>query len=369
MKYCVRWIVSLFAAVVVLWSAPAHAQQAPTVLHIADGRTIYVFGLRRWTVSMIQDSLGKYSPGDSLQSHACAAVLRYKLHFADAAALTVNMGGRQPNVVFVSVREPQDSARVHYRSVAMETTRARAGWRAVSDVIDKDPGRFSTIARTFLTPPPASTPPLKTVQTVPYASASPFARRDSALTDRATRAEREADGPVDPAVHFLRRRTTERDYQEALDAVTHSPNIYDRAIATLILFNFPNREAARVALFNAIREPTGMVRGYALDVLIGLAVRAKTPWSLTSVSTGIRQVLDGTSLFQLPGMIELLNTIPGVGPAQAAPFLKGGGEMLLNYLASDQPVLTNPVHALLVTLRGDDLGMNVAVWRAWIAGL
>ena len=68
-------------------------------------------------------------------------------------------------------------------------------------------------------------------------------------------------------------------------------------------------------------------------------------------------------------MIELLNEIPGVGPAQAVPFLKGGGEMLLNYLASDQPLLADPAHALLVRLRGDDLGTNVSAWRAWIAGL
>lgn len=369
MKYCIRWIVFMFVAGVALWSDAADAQQPPAVLHMADGRTIYVFGLRRWTVSMIQDSLGKYSPGDSLQSHACAAVLRYTLHFADAAAVTVDMGGRQPNVVFVSVREPQDSARVHYRSVGMETTRARAGWREVSDVIGTDRGRFSAMARTFLAPPPAPTPPLNTANIVPYLPASPFVPRDSTPTDRITRARRVTDEPIDPAVHFLRRRTTERDYREALDVIGRSRNIYDRAIASLILFNFSHRDATRVALFHAVRERDGIVRSLAIDVLTAMAARATTPWSFTQVSTDIRQVLDGTALFQLPGMIELLNEIPGVGPAQAVPFLKGGGEMLLNYLASDQPLLADPAHALLVRLRGDDLGTNVSAWRAWIAGL
>ena len=37
---------------------------------------------------MIEDSLAAYSPTDSLTGHACAAILRGKLHFADASVNT-----------------------------------------------------------------------------------------------------------------------------------------------------------------------------------------------------------------------------------------------------------------------------------------
>lgn len=54
-----------------------------SVLHV-QGKTVEVVGLNRWTPAMIQDSMSLYAPGQSLLSHGCAAVLRYKLHFAQA---------------------------------------------------------------------------------------------------------------------------------------------------------------------------------------------------------------------------------------------------------------------------------------------
>jgi hypothetical protein len=73
----------LFSLIFILEMPIANAQN-DNMIHLRN-KTIEVVGLEHWTVKMIQDSLDKYSPGDSLQSHACAAILRYKLHFADAA--------------------------------------------------------------------------------------------------------------------------------------------------------------------------------------------------------------------------------------------------------------------------------------------
>ena len=78
------------ALVTLLMTAGTHRlrSQSPAVLTLPDGRVIEVLGLRRWSLAMLQDSLSRYSPGDSLQTHSCAAVLRYTLRFADAAATT-----------------------------------------------------------------------------------------------------------------------------------------------------------------------------------------------------------------------------------------------------------------------------------------
>jgi len=70
-----------------LKTAPVAHDQPPAVLNVAN-KQVEVLGLRRWTLVMIQDSLDKYAPGENLASHACAAVLRYKLGFADAASHT-----------------------------------------------------------------------------------------------------------------------------------------------------------------------------------------------------------------------------------------------------------------------------------------
>jgi hypothetical protein len=100
----------------ILLAARTAAAQRSEILQL-PGRIVEVTGLERWTIQMLQDSLGVYSPGDSLQSHACAAVLRYKLHFADASSTTfmgMNGPGDTTRYTLVHVIEPQDSARVHH---------------------------------------------------------------------------------------------------------------------------------------------------------------------------------------------------------------------------------------------------------------
>jgi hypothetical protein len=323
-------------------AAVAHAQQPPSVLRLADGRQIYVFGLRRWTTSMIQDSLGKYSPGDSLQSHACAAALRYKLHFADAAASILRIGNGTPDIVFVSVREPQDSARVRYRPAGRDTTNVRPAWRQVTDMSRSNLRLLVSTYRMYLAP-----------------SEEPAPRFANARDSASARA----------AVAFLRARTNETDYRDALNALDRSPNIHDRTVAALILGNFPERSAGRAALFDTVRESDGVAKGVALEVLGAISRQSRSPWDWTALAPGVNAMLDGTSLFLLPDLIDLLNGRPEVGPAQARAFLRGGGEMLLDYVASDQPTLARPARSLLIKLRGADLGPNVDAWRAWIAAL
>src|SRR5688572_14822988 len=129
------WSMPLLRAIIpiLVCARIAAAQSAPSVLKLDDGRTIYVVGLRTWTVRMIQDSLTKYSPKDSLQSHACAAILRYKLGFADASAVRM-MSERAPDIVFVHVREPQDSARVHYRALPLDTLNPVKHWLKATSI-------------------------------------------------------------------------------------------------------------------------------------------------------------------------------------------------------------------------------------------
>jgi hypothetical protein len=120
-----------------LYAAPICAQ-SPAELHLADGRIVEVIGLRRWPIQMIQDSLARYSPTDSLQSHACAAALRYKRHFTDASASYYSPKPGELRIV-VTVREPQDSLLVKYRRVAFDTTGGRREWAEVRDIMATSP--------------------------------------------------------------------------------------------------------------------------------------------------------------------------------------------------------------------------------------
>ena len=328
------------AVVTLLVMASTHRlqSQSPAVLTLPDGRVIEVLGLRRWSLAMLQDSLSRYSPGDSLQTHSCAAVLRYTLRFADAAATTYIFRPDRPERVVVSVREPQDSARVHYRDLPRDTANARLEWQPITTVMTTRPAAFWPAVGAFTS----------------GGRGQPARYRTPADSAAAAR-----------MLTFLRARTSAPDRLLAQDALAGSPNVLDRAAAALILANFADRDDTWWALVEAMRESDGMAKGVAATVLQALAPR-HVDWS--PVTVGIHAMLDGTSLFELPTLVSVLSTT-GVGPAQAAPFLRGGGDMLLAYLGSGTEMLSSSAHTLLVQLRGADLGGAPEPWRVWIAGL
>jgi len=70
---------------------------APAALVAQDARKgttiVEILGLRTWTRQMVEDSVAKYQPGVSLADHACAIILRDSVGFADAASITMSMGG------------------------------------------------------------------------------------------------------------------------------------------------------------------------------------------------------------------------------------------------------------------------------------
>jgi hypothetical protein len=169
-------------------------------------------------------------------------------------------------------------------------------------------------------------------------------------------------------LHFLRGRTATRDRVAAESALARSPKLFDRVAAALILANFPEQDATWWALVDAMRESDGVVKGVAADVLRALAGRASRAVDWTPRASGIHAMLDGTSLFAVPTLIDVLART-GVGPAQARPFLRGGGDILLAYLGSKTAMLSGPTHTLLVRLRGADLGPAPEPWRAWMASL
>src|SRR5436305_5230697 len=96
--------------------APNGQPQAAAHIQLDTNRAVEVLGLRWWTAEMLQDSLAKYAPDVALDSAGVASVLRTRLHFADAAVhrseqvFDENETARST----IAVREPRDSARVHF---------------------------------------------------------------------------------------------------------------------------------------------------------------------------------------------------------------------------------------------------------------
>jgi hypothetical protein len=340
--------------------APVPDVQPLARIELDSNRTIEVVGLRRWTTDMLRDSLKKYSPDEGLDSDGAAANLRNLLGFADAATSmhTVVFDEDDQATITVAVREPGDSARVHYAIQSLDSLPQRQEWRSLAQSLTDTAGRMLSI--------------------VAAAHLDGFSRivvdstvRGHAVTHREGYA---FESPSDslaamPILVAIAARKSPADFDAAVNTVESSSSEPDRAIAALILANFPDRDGAwRSLLKIAVGREQGRDAFVAQHALVSMSDRAARPVDWSPMMATIHDVLDGTALAALAPLARAL-AATGASPAQAPGYLANGGEMLVAYVESDNPDVRDPAHDLLVKLRGQDLGFDTAPWREWIRTL
>jgi hypothetical protein len=308
-----------------------------------DQMRLELIGLKRWTVPMIQDSLRRYAPTDSLMSHACAAVLREKLKFADASVsyyITIIAGVQSKPYVAVTVVEPQDSALIRYRAPFRDSLPARRAWAPVRAVFEHHNEAFQgSIQRPgFL----LSDAPLRDV--------------DSTLR------------LAMPLRRFLRAHRTRRDRDLALATLARDGNEENRVTSVLLLANFASDDMVWRSLVDALRDPSAVVSGTAGQVLSTLRREAARPVNWAPATETLRAILDGTNLFRHNELMEVLAATE-VDPALARPLLKDGGYIVLAKLQSQGEAERHAAHRFLVQIAGRDLGEDPRIWGEWLRGL
>jgi len=303
--------------------------------------TVEVLGLRRWTVGMIQDSAAKYAPGNDLASHACAAILRSKLGFADASVVVYPSATDSAKALYiVTVIEPQDSAVVRYKPPYSDSLPERSDWQLVIDVFQAHPGDFQRAIQR---------PGFLTSATLTPDEATEFS---AAL----------------PVRNLVRAHGNPADFRLALTTIARDGNSSNRLAALLLLTNFVASDSAWWSLLDAVRDPTPFVAGTA-GQLLGMLVRStprRVDWE--PMAGTVRALLDGTSLFEHNVVMQTLAATE-VSPRLASRLLANSGDLVLAKLASSDPAGRDAAHRLLVQLSGHDLGFAPDQWRRWIAGL
>jgi hypothetical protein len=325
-------------------AAPDRAAPDRAAIRRGPGWVLEVLGLRRWTLAMLEDSLAKHAPGTPLASSACAAALRYRLGFADAAVVAYRGGpGDSASHVVVMVVEPGDSARVRHRPVSLDTLGAYAPWRRAVAALAAPGGGFDAAVATY-----------PRWRRTPGAPAVALVARDPAAVE---------------TWRFLAEHATAADARTARALLGASPDYRTRAVAAAVLANALADDAAVYALVGALRQSDGPARGVASAVLGAVAWGpAGRPVAWGPAGPDVHALLDGTSPFYALRLLPVL-VATGAGPADAPAFLRDGGTWLLAALQAEQPALRAHARALLTALRGADLGPGPAPWRAWVRGL
>ena len=330
-------------------------------IQLDSNRAVEVIGLRWWAADALRDSLNKYSPGEGLDSPNLAVNLRSKLHFADAGVHSSEQVFDENETVLltVAVREPRDSARVHYVPQRLDSAARILDWKGIATRLAGEGnahllavvaarqvrGLPRTIVDSSVKPHPVTTP-------IGYAFETP----EDSVAAR-------------PLLDAIGTRTTDRDLSMAIQTIDMSTSLPDRVAAALILSNFPQRDEAWRALVKAaVGQQQAADADVARQVLGEMAERFPRHVDWTPVASIIHDALEGTAVMSLPAISGALART-GATPANAKAWLAGGGEMLVAYIESTNAELSEPAHRLLIALRGSDLGGDVETWRAWIRTL
>ncbi|HVS60532.1 MAG TPA: hypothetical protein VHE82_07560 [Gemmatimonadaceae bacterium] len=309
------------------------------VLETPNAR-VEVLGLKRWTVPMIQDSLARYAPQDSLTSHACAAVLRMKLKFADAAASYFGRDGAGRELIVVAVVEPQDSALVRYRTPGPDSLPDIAQYAAAIAVFRNHNQDFQH-----------------------FIQDSAFLVAHSA--PRATDARRNL---LEPVRRLLLSEHGVDGQRRATQVLARDRNPYNRVMALLVLSGFPKTNTTWLTLADELRDPHGMVSGTASQLITTLARYSPRIVDWSSALDGLEAVMAGTNLFAQAPLIEVL-TRTKVAPGLARPLLLAGAPLLLARLRASPQAGRDLARALLEQLSGEHYGQDLAAWTQWVASV
>jgi hypothetical protein len=90
---------------------------AQVVSYESPAGHVEILGLHRWTLTMLRDSIRRYSPGQELHDAACMVTLRDQLHFAEASVSRFENappGGARRTYLNIKVIEPKQARRVQW---------------------------------------------------------------------------------------------------------------------------------------------------------------------------------------------------------------------------------------------------------------
>ncbi len=165
------------------------------------------------------------------------------------------------------------------------------------------------------------------------------------------------------------RAPAEWNYENAIQLLAGARDFEVRVAAAKALKSFGERDDAWRALAGGLRDPDSRVAMECQQSLSWLRRKAPRKVDWVPAEADLAAVLRGTNLFGFMELVQTL-TVTSIAPAMAAPLLRhGGARLLLAHLGARHNPEHAAAHALLVQLRGQDMGEPAAAWQAWLGAL
>lgn len=327
---------------------------------------VEVFGLRRWSLDALRDSVRAYQPGLDLHSAACQVVLRERFGFADALVRIEEFptaGGRIERRFILKLVESGDSLRTRWN-------------------VRPSPPRdtFSVLRPTYATLVLAATDSAgqllmgRLLWPLQVATLAPAWRAKLLEEERPS-----ARADVEGMMRFLQEHSSDADLRVAVGAVRRDGFYANRLAAAMVLTSFPRHRSAWYAAVTALRDPNEAVRGAVMLSLRTLTrsfsnARPSDGPQIDSIDwrpalAELRLLVGGTNVEASEDVFTALVQTK-VSATLASPLLGGNAEWLLLHLTASDRSTRGAARALLVRLAGGrDLGDDPAAWARWISTL
>ena len=222
-------------------------------------------GLQRWDAQEPFDAVRELDPGSPF--HACAAVMKQDLGFADAAAfLYVKNSERYTVVVGV-----EDSARVRYRPPGREAVTVPENWEILKAVVGEDMRTVTAAAHTLPT-------------------RDGFFRRIFNSPRRLAKRMGADPRTLDRVWNLVDRADGEGDRRLAHEVLARDSSSSARVVATLVLGNFDDDDTSWHALVGSLVDSDTPVRTVAQRLLEGMITRDRDPVDWSAARAFLRTV-------------------------------------------------------------------------------
>ena len=302
------------------------------VLEGPDGPVEFV-GLKEWSASDLFDAIRELAPDQPF--HACAAVMEMELGFAEAAAMSYRTVGSDD--VYTVVVGVEDSAHVRPRAIGSETLPLPDTWQTLKTVAEEDPYTLTSAART-----------LHSRDDAEWIGADPDALAEVwALIDGAS---------------------SQEDRRFARELLARDASRSARAIATLVLGNFVDRDASWHGLVLSMTDPEDRVAAVAGSLLQGLIYsdrRRPVDWS--QAREPLLAHFGGTNPWSFDLVLRVL-VATDVDPEFGRQLARERPDLLLAYAGAEHRGTQAPAIAFLMAISGEDFGTDLEAWTTWLSG-
>lgn len=297
-------------------------------------------GLQHWDAQKLFDAIRELDPDRPF--HACAAVMKQDLGFADAAAFLYMTGFSADSERYTVVVGVEDGSRVRYRPAGSETVALPETWENLKTLIDEDMATMDAAARTLH------------------------------VADDQARGIAEFMG-ADPETlarvrDLVGRANGDEDRRLAHEVLARDSSRSARAAATLVLGNFIDDDGAWYALAGSLIDSQARVRTVAGSILEGLIAQGPDPVDWSGAGATLSALFGGTNPFAFIEIVKVLS-LTGIDPAFGQQLVRGSPDLLLAHAGAEHERTREPALNFLRAVSGEDFGTDVEAWKGWVDGL